>query len=286
MINNIYKSGIVSKFLVFILPLALIACGGGGSSDETADTITTLTLNSATEGGSANFTALLKQPAVANTTGVVLVHGRGGNPDSAVVRQLRNDLFDRKYSTLSIQAAVPATYTEGDSVNKPPYSSYIDDVNNNANSVFLETYARIRTAINELESRGVTRIALIGFSMGSRITSAHVARGQVDELTIAGLIGIGMYAGGSDPDPLKTTFTLDEVSIPVLDIYGDNDTSSSSTAVARKAAYDSGTGTNYTQTQLTCNVSLSANDCHKLSGLKGTSTSPLELAVANWIAGL
>ena len=154
--------------------------------------------------------------------------------------------------------------------------------------MFLETYARIRTAINELETKGSTRVVIIGFSLGSRMAAAHVAgvRGQVDELPIVGLIGIGMYAGASDPDPLKTTLTLDEVVIPVLDIYGDNDTNSATTAVARKAAYDSGTGTAYTQMSLSCDAGLATNDCHKLVNLKGSSTSPLEVAVSNWIVSL
>ena len=283
-----------SKIIIsaFVLGLTVTACGGG--STEPVDTTASITLNSFAEGGSsANFSALLLHRFLgssSNITGIVLLHGRGGNPDSAVVRQLRKDLYDRGYTTLSIQEAVPAGYVEGEGGTKaPPYSAYINDVNN-ANSVFLETYARVRTAINELESRGMKQVVVIGFSIGSRIAAAHVAigigRGQIDELPIIGLVGIGMYAGASDPDPLRTTLTLDEVSIPVLDLYGDNDTGSASTAIARKAAYDSGSGTNYTQISLSCDVGLSTNECHKLVNLKGTSTSPLEVAVSNWIANL
>lgn len=277
---------IIRSIFFFGFSLTLIACGGGGDSTPASDPTTTLSLSSVTEGGSANFSSLLLSPTAPNTTSIVLLHGRGGNPDSAVVRQLRKDLYQRDYTTLSIQEAVPAPYTEGDSTNKPPYSSYINDVISNGNSVFLETYARVRTAINELESRGSKRIILIGFSMGSRMAAAHVAKAQVDELPIDGLVGIGMYAGVSDPDPLKTTLTLVDVAIPVLDIYGDNDTPSASTAAARKSAYESGSGLSYTQTVLACTAGSTQKDCHKLSGLKGSSTSPLEVAVANWIAGL
>lgn len=270
--------------------LTLTACGGGG--DETAvDKTKSITLNSASEGGNANFSALLLQPiigTVLSKTGIVLLHGRGGNPDSAVVRQLRKDLYDRGYTTLSIQEAVPGTFVEGDSVNKPPYSDYVDDVNDNANSVFLETYARVRTAINELEARAITKVVVIGFSLGSRMAAAYVARGQIGGvLSVAGLVGIGMYAGDLDPDPLKTTLTLAEVDIPVLDIYGSNDDPSVSTAAARKAAYDAGIGdvANYTQEALDCG-GVSNPDCHKLVNLKGSSTSPLEMAVSNWIGNL
>lgn len=275
----------------FVLGLTVTACGGGDSSSTTVDTTVSLKLDSTTEAGSSvNFSALLLHRLLgnsSNTTGIVLLHGRGGNPDSAVVRQLRKDLYNRGYTTLSIQEAVPATYVEGDSSNKPPYQAYLDDINNNENNVFPETYARVRTAINELESKGMRQIVVIGFSLGSRIAAAHVAftRGHIDELPIIGLVGIGMYAGASDPDPLRTTLTLDEVVIPVLDIYGDKDTNSATTADARKAAYG-GNGANYTQMSLTCDAGLTTNECHKLVNLKGTSTSPLELEVSNWIATL
>lgn len=280
-----------SKIIIsaFVLGLTLTACGGGGNPGTTVDTTISLTLNSSIEGGSTTFSALLLRRLFGgsntNTTGIVLLHGRGGNPDSAVVRQLRKDLYSRGHITLSIQEAVPATYIEGDSVNKPPFQAYIDDINNSENNVFPETYARVRTAINELESRGMTQVVVIGFSLGSRIAAAHVARGHVDELPIIGLVGIGMYAGLSDPDPLRTTLTLDEVIIPVLDIYGDLDTASATTADARKAAYG-GNIPDYTQIELSCDVGLSPADCHKLVNLKGTTTSPLEVAVSNWIANL
>ena len=95
-----------------------------------------------------------------------------------------------------------------------------------------------------------------------------------------------MYAG-AEPAPLRKILTLDEINIPVLGIYGDNDTNSANTAVARKAAFDNGAGAglSYTQMALTCGTAI-GSDCHKLVGLKGTSTSPLELAVSDWIASL
>jgi len=279
------EKNLIIPVLAISLIFILNACGGGGAS-QPVDSTVSLTLNS----GSATFSALLLQPALSNTpntTGIVLLHGRGGNPDSAVVRQLRKDLYDRGYTTLSIQEPVPAPYIEGDSINKPPYSGYITD----ANSLFSETYARVRTAINELEAKAMTRVIIIGFSMGSRMAAAHVAKGTtVNELPIIGLIGIGMYAGPTDPDPLNTSLTLDEVSIPVLDIYGDLDTGAASTAADRRSAYEnSGIGSIYTQISLPCDPILTANDpndCHKLVNLKGSSSSPLELTVANWIRNL
>lgn len=276
---------------LLLLVVNLVACGGGGSTGA-ADTTQKLTLSSIAEAGnSSSFSAYLLTQVLGsgtpNTTGIVLLHGRGGNPDSAVVSELRRDLFNRGYTTISIQEPVPSGYTEGDSVTIPPYSEYVDDVNMNGNAVFLEAYARIRTAINTLSSRGMTQIVLIGFSLGSRMVTAHIGNGQVDELPIIGLVGIGMYAAGTDPDPLNTIATMASVDVPVLEIYGSNDTPASTTTADRKTAHQtgSGVGLSYTQAELNCGTTTNPA-CHRLDGLKGTSSSPLETTVAAWIADL
>ncbi len=151
---------------------------------------------------------------------------------------------------------------------------------NALNYVFPETYARIRAAIHDLENNntGITKIVLIGFSMGSRMASAHMESGRLNELPVIGLVGVGMY--GTSIAPLNVSLTIDGCDAPVLDIYGSDDTSAVNTAVARKTAYEgSGIGTVITQIG-------TVDQCHRLEGLKGSSNSPLELEVSGWIAGL
>ena len=235
------KNNTISFLILSGLTILISACGGGGGGSDTE------------VGGTPT-----------NTTGVVLIHGRGGNPDSAVVRQLRKDLYTRGYMTLSIQAAFPDAGTS--------FQNYIDDVSGPDYS-FPETYARVREAINELESRGATDVVLVGFSMGSRMLSAHMENGQLNELPVIGLIGVGMYA--TSIDPLNMVFTLDSVTVPVLDIYGHVDFNAVNTAADRVSAYG-GAGADYTQVVLTCPDGVVGNDCHKLGGLKGTPDSPLE----------
>ena len=112
------------------------------------------------------------------------------------------------------------------------------------------------------------------------MASAHVARGQIDELPITGMIGIGMYANSIDP--LNTALTLDEVSVPVLDIFGDNDANAVSTAALRMSVYG-GTETNYTQTMVEC-INLSINCVpHNFDGYRGTGNPVLEAEVNNWL---
>jgi uncharacterized membrane protein YgcG len=193
-----------------------------------------------------------------------------------VVDELRNSLYRAGYTTLSIEnpAADPVT-------DNRDFASYSNDALT-SNYAFPEAYARVQAAINYLQGLGVQRVVLVGFSMGSRLATAAVARITSPSLPIIGLIGIGMY-NTSGIDPLDHDFTLDEVSVPVLDIYGDADTNAVSDHSGRVTAYASGRGTAYTQVVLDCAAGLTTNDCHKLIGLKGSDGDPLESHVTNWI---
>ncbi len=97
---------VASSAVLAIVILANGACGGGGGG--AADPTQVIALSSIAEGGSSpSFTAfLLEHTPLQSDTGIVLLHGRGGNQDSAVVSELRRDLHNRGYTTLSIQEPV------------------------------------------------------------------------------------------------------------------------------------------------------------------------------------
>lgn len=229
-------------------------------------------LDSTTDGGSSGsfFVEMLDGNTNA-TTAVVVLHGRCGSPTSAVAQELRVSLNNSGYTTLSISN--PLTQNGGCN-----FSDYANEVA----TIMPEVYARVRTAINHLQTTksNLQNVALVGFSLGSRFASAHIARGQLNELPIIAYAGIGMNANSIDP--LNLTTTLDEISIPVLDLYGDADTYAVNTAAARLSSY-AGTSTSYQQTVLDCDLSLTPNECHKLTGLKGSNTSELEISVLNWM---
>ena len=228
-----------------------------------------VSLNSDAEGGDSTFSGELLDSSCSDT-GVVMFHGRGSTPTGPVVNELSNSLNRAGYRTLSIENPVPLNQ-------QVDFNSYVNDANTD-NYVFPEAYARMRTAIHYLESLGAKKIVVAGFSLGSRLSTAHVARGQRNELPIIGLIGVGMYANSIDP--LNTSFTLDEVSVPVLDVYGDADTNAVNTALSRQAAYNIGSGSSHTQTVIPC---INGTNCHQLEGNKGDDSQKLEIVVNSWM---
>jgi hypothetical protein len=234
-----------------------------------------ITLNSANQGGDSLFNGLLLEGTANPTVAVVLLHGRCAAANGPVVEELRNSLNRAGYTTLSIDTPLPQN-------GLCDFQSYINDVAGN-NYVFPELYARIRESINHLQTLDIQEVVIVGFSLGSRFGSAHIARGQLMELPIIGLVGVGMYAT-SNIDPLDISLTIDEVTIPVLDLYGDEDFNAANTQALRQAAYlSSGMGTVYTQVVLDCGANLTTAECHQLSGLKGSDNQPLEYVVNTWM---
>jgi pimeloyl-ACP methyl ester carboxylesterase len=273
--------------ILALFSLALFAVQAGAAA---------ITLDSTTYGGyNSAFNAAYETGTGASNIGLLLLHGRNGNPDSAVVRQLRNYLDDAPYGyqTLSIQHAVPTGYTEGGAV---PYSAYEADFNN----VFAEDIARIHTSMDYLQANGATSVVIVGFSLGSRIGAAYIADqgANAGSLPVAGYVGVGLRGNTSGLlNGLNTLSDPDFAGVPVLDIYGYwntgtfdagsglylGDTKDRTTAYLRQQAA-LGNGLDYTQMALLCDGGLIDNDCHKLVGLKGDfSDRDLEIAVGDWI---
>lgn len=235
-----------------------------------------------TDSGS-NFGGLYLDGAGAKV-GVIFLHGRGGNPDSAVVRELRASLNNQGYSTLSIEDALPSTnYCAAATLTD--WCNYTADISSGDNYVFPETYDRVNASIEYLAATGVEQIVLAGFSLGSRLALAAAARGlDAGGLPVVGYIGLGMRTNG--PGPLNALNVLDELTIPMLDIYGDNDYDAVVGADARQAVYG-GNPADYTRVVLDCADDIVGDDCHKFrGGLKGGDDMPLEMAVYDWISAV
>lgn len=257
------------RFLLGMVVVLLL--GAVGNANATPITLSTST---------GNFGGLLLEGTDSPRVGVVFLHGRGGTPDSAVVRQLRYSLNNAGYTTLSIENPIPAD-ANGNGV-ATDFSDYVADVTSGSNTVFPEMHERVQASLAYFEGLGIEQVVLAGFSLGSRFATEYVARGQrAGDLPLAGLIGVGMY--GTSIDPYNITSTIDELDVPVLDIFGHVDTNAVNTANARRAAYG-GDAVDYTQVVLTCPAGVVGNDCHALrGGLKGADDRPLETTVRNWM---
>ncbi|HEC19107.1 MAG TPA: DUF3530 family protein [Gammaproteobacteria bacterium] len=230
-------------------------------------------------GSTETFDGCLLVGAGSPSVGVILMHGRTSSPDGPVVNELRNSLNAAGYTTLSIEN--PSSDPTDDTARE--FADYLADAQSASPYAFPEAYARVQAAINHLQGLGVSQVVLAGFSMGSRFATAAAARIASPSLPIIGLIGVGMY-NTSGVDPLDHDSTLKETGMPVLDIFGDDDTDAESGRLGRVSSYSISGGSSYTQVMMDCAAGLSTNDCHKLVGYKGGNDQPLETVVNDWMA--
>ena len=136
---------------------------------------------------------------------VIILHGRGFHPDwKNVVKPLRLGLADKGWDTLSMQMPVLDKQAR--------YYDYVP--------VFPEAFPRIEAGIDFLKKEAYKKIILIAHSCSVHMVMAWVdAKGFRD---IDAFIGIGM--GATDyKQPMAGPFPLDQLSVPILDVYGEDE---------------------------------------------------------------
>ena len=127
----------------------------------------------------------------------LLVHGVGVHPDHGVIGVLRASLADAGYTTLAIQ--MPVQRSDAGLKDYHPV-------------VFPNAIERIRTAARWLLGKGHTRIVLLSHSMGSWMSNVYFE--ETPEPPFSAWICMGLTGGYGD---------LRNVTVPVLDLYGEND---------------------------------------------------------------
>jgi pimeloyl-ACP methyl ester carboxylesterase len=135
-------------------------------------------------------------PGAQSTTGVIVVHGVGVNPDWGLINPLRSQLPDRGYSTLAVQMPVLAADAKADRY--PP--------------LFPEAAERLAAAVAFLRDKGMKKIAIVSHSMGSRMTNYFL--NHAGDTRIDAWVAIGLSGDFTEPASLKA---------PVLDLYGEKD---------------------------------------------------------------
>lgn len=181
-------------------------------------------------------------------TALILSHGRGKHPTWKVVGPLRIAVNNKLgYHTLSLQ--MPNEDKD--------WNYYAED--------FPAAYEIINSGIRYLkEKKGVTRIFLMGHSMGARMASAFVSNNP--QQPVSGLIVVGCRNNGGYP--LSCDENLQNINIPVLDIWGGDSWKDSDAAMDRKEIVS----VNYERMEI-------AGANHKLEGYESEFVS----TVITWI---
>ena len=137
--------------------------------------------------------------------GVILLHGRGFHPDWAdTINPLRVGLAEDGWTTLSLQMPV----LEQDAT----YYDYVP--------IFPYAFPRIEAGINHLKSQGIKNIVLLAHSCSVHMSMAWIK--QTGGSGISAYIGIGMGAT-DDKQPMISPFPIEKISVPILDVYAEND---------------------------------------------------------------
>jgi pimeloyl-ACP methyl ester carboxylesterase len=151
------------------------------------------------------FLALYAPSAQGGNRGVILVHGRGVHPAWGFIDNLRVDLTEAGFYTLSLQLPI----LEADA----PFGTY--------GKTFPEAFERIDAGIQYLKGKGVQHVLLLGHSTGAMTAVAYAAK--YPQAPISGIVAIGLSTFPNGPDSMRPAIMLKSVHIPVFDIYGSND---------------------------------------------------------------
>ena len=139
------------------------------------------------------FLTLFAEAANAKA-GLVIVHGIGVHPEHGLIGVLRGNLADQGYATLSIQMPILAVEAQAEAY--PP--------------LYPEATERIKSAVRYLQGKGYKKIAVVSYSLGSRMSHAYFKTNA--ETPAAAWVSIGMpgdsYAG---------------INVPIFDLYGQKD---------------------------------------------------------------
>lgn len=148
------------------------------------------------------FLSLYTQPGRKSRQGVILLHGRGVHPAWGFIDNLRVDLVDAGFHTLSLQMPILNANVK--------LSDY--------DKTFPEAFTRIDAGVKYLRQRGVTKIFLIGHSTGATTAVSYSA--DHAHTPLAGIAVIELLTEPTGGPRLQAAQALAKIKIPVLDIYG------------------------------------------------------------------
>lgn len=159
------------------------------------------------EDGKTKFLGLYADSATAKTQGaLIVVHGIGVHPNwPDVVLPIRSEFPEHSWATLSIQ--MPILENEKTSVDYVP--------------LFKEVNGRFDAAVKFLKSKNIQNIVIVAHSLGTTMSNHYLT--TKPSPMVRGYVSISS-SNNPDYDELHNVKKLSMIkSIPVLDIYGDQD---------------------------------------------------------------
>lgn len=185
--------------------------------------------------GNSDFLGIYTEAVQNKGRTVIVMHGTGIHPDwQQVIQPLRVGLTEHNWNTLSIQMPILA--------NEAQYLEYAP--------LYDEVAPRIDAAIQHLKNNGSKDIVLIGHSQGAAMAAYYLSTSKQD---IKGFVAIGMAPFDKDPR-MNSIQSLENIHIPVLDLYGDDDLKSVVTSIKqREAAAKKAGNSNFKQIEITGN---------------------------------
>jgi pimeloyl-ACP methyl ester carboxylesterase len=166
------------------------------------------------------FLSILTEGDRSSGRAVVLLHGIGVHPNwPDVIYPLRVGLLEQNITTLSLQ--MPILENGAD---PREYALLIPEVP-----------GRIDTALDYLDDEGYRNITLVAHSLGATMAVYYLS--QTDSNAVVSLVIIGMGPGITGTENLDA---LEQLKVPVLDLYGSEDLEHVLDSVERRAAAGSG----------------------------------------------
>lgn len=164
---------------------------------------------------------------------VVLLHNMGGHPNwHAVIGPLRRELLEHGWSTLSLQMPVLGGECGG-----------------REHAVLLnDSPGRLDAALTFLEQQGEQNVVLLGHGLGAIMASAYLVERPLHQ--VRGLAALGLYMlRYTDPRMYAANY-LDQLQLPILDIFGSGDVLVANARDARQLAASLGKNEAYKQIEI------------------------------------
>lgn len=160
--------------------------------------------------GDISFYTIYTEAGEPQETAILLLHGIGIHPDwQQVIHPLRVALPEKGWSTLSIQLPILEN-----GASEKDYDPLLKDV-----------APRLESSIAFLREKGAKKIVVVAHSLGAKMAS-YALQDLQNEFT--GFVGIGMGPANAD--------YLPKLTIPVFDIYGENDLEDVVNSAEKRAA--------------------------------------------------